>query len=73
MHTMKKIVAWLYWYILRWPLREMAKWPKRIEKGFLGYCCNGCGNCYSWGCPSRVLGRTPYNKFRRYKLKYKKK
>jgi hypothetical protein len=69
LHTMKKIIAWLYWWVLRKPLRAMAKWPKRIEKDFLGYCCNGCENCYSWGCCVRRAGQTPYRKFRRGEFK----
>ena len=55
MHSKKKIVAWIYYWILRLPLLAIAKWPEDIEK-YLGYCCHGCENCFAWNCSARRTG-----------------
>jgi len=64
MHTKKKVIAWVYYWFLRKPLLAMVKWPDQIEE-FLGYCCNGCENCYAWRCSDCIFRQTPYRKFRR--------
>jgi len=69
MHTIKKIFACFYYYVLQTPLRKMARWSTRIEKGCLGYCCYGCEKCYKWKCCVRTPGKTPYRKFRRGKFR----
>lgn len=68
MQTMKKIFAWVYYWILRRPLLAIAKWPGWIEER-LGYCCNGCENCYAWKCTARKRWQTPYKRFRTGKFK----
>jgi len=64
MHIKKKIIAWIYCRMLKKPLTAMARWPARIEKDYLCYCCKGCENCYSWICSVRKEGKTPFRKFR---------
>ena len=69
---MKRLISMLYCVLLMKPFGNIVfslqKWEKRIEKDYLGFCVNGCENCYKWKCAVRDKDLTPYKKFRRGKF-----
>ena len=63
---MKRFIGAVYGIFLENFLNRIHSWQKRFEKDYLGYCRNGCKQCYKWYgyCRSQREG-TPYKKFRR--------
>jgi hypothetical protein len=66
----KRLIGAIYGIFIEKPLRKLCNWKKDFEKEYLGYCKNGCVNCYKWNgiCRDKREG-TPYKKFRIKKYK----
>lgn len=62
----KRIIGAFYGIFMENLLDKIVNWKIRFERDYLGYCRNGCKECYMWNgyCRSEREG-TPYKKFRR--------
>lgn len=61
---MKVIVNFIYEHglgsLLKNTLLLLEKCVENLEK-YLGHCWNGCENCYSTKCKSRIIERNDYD------------